>query len=68
MSNQTEVTTSINLNYFHILTLVFIIAKLWEKIDWSWFWVLFPSILSIGLSAFIWIFILLAVIFAGPKR
>lgn len=68
MSKQTEVTTSINLNYFHILTLVFVIAKLWEKIDWSWFWVLFPSILSIGLSALIWIFVLLAVILAGPKR
>jgi len=32
-----------------VVQIVFLILKLTKLIDWSWFWVLFPTILSIGL-------------------
>ena len=41
-----------------LLTLLFIALKLLDKIDWSWWWVLSPIWISIGL----WIFILLIVL------
>ena len=28
--------------FMGLLTLVFVIAKLWGKIDWSWWWVFAP--------------------------
>ena len=28
------------------LTIVFIVLKVINKIDWSWFWVLFPEIIA----------------------
>ncbi len=31
---------------FTIITIIFVIAKLWGKIDWSWFWVFSPLIFS----------------------
>ncbi len=33
----------------NLLTVIFIVLKLTDLIDWSWFWVFFPTILSIGL-------------------
>lgn len=30
-----------------ILTSIFVVAKLTNHIDWNWFWVLLPSILSL---------------------
>jgi hypothetical protein len=35
------------MNYFHIATLLLIAAKIMEKIDWSWWLVLAPSIFSL---------------------
>lgn len=31
-----------------VLTIVFVVLKLTGHVDWSWFWVLSPSIFSIG--------------------
>lgn len=28
--------------FLTLLTLVFVAAKLWDKIDWSWWWVFAP--------------------------
>lgn len=50
-----------NVNYFHILTLIFVIAKLFEKIDWSWFYVLLPSIASLGIGLIIWIIAIIVI-------
>lgn len=36
-----------------LLQVAFIVLKLCHVIDWSWFWVLFPTILGIGLLAFV---------------
>ena len=32
-----------------LLQVAFIVLKLCHVIDWSWFWVLFPTILGIGI-------------------
>lgn len=34
--------------YIHTLTLIFVIAKLTDHIDWSWWWVFMPSVLAVG--------------------
>lgn len=36
------------MNYFHILTLIFVVAKLMAVIHWSWWLVFLPSIISIS--------------------
>ena len=42
-----------------ILTIVFIILKLCNVIDWNWFWVLSPMIFSVGLTI---VFIIILII------
>ena len=42
-----------------LLTILFIALKLLDKIDWSWWWVLSPIWISIGIVVF---FILIVVI------
>lgn len=35
-----------------LLQIVFITLKLLDKIDWSWFWVLAPTLIPVGLLVF----------------
>jgi len=44
-----------------LLTIVFIVLKLCNVIAWSWFWVLFPLILSAGL----WLLLFILAIIIG---
>ena len=37
--------------YLHLITVVFTVLKMTETIDWSWFYVLAPSFLHLGLFA-----------------
>lgn len=37
-------------NFLELLTLVFVVLKLLGKINWSWWWVLSPIWLSIGIA------------------
>ena len=53
------------IGFAHILTIIFVIAKIVGYINWSWWLVLLPSIISIGLSLLIWLFILVIVIIAA---
>ena len=53
------------IGFAHILTIIFVIAKIVGYINWSWWLVLLPSIISIGLSLLIWLFILVVVIIAA---
>lgn len=46
------------LNFGVVLQLVFIVLKLCKIINWSWFWVLFPSILSVSIIIVLFIMIL----------
>ena len=44
-----EITINHNFNILHILTIVFVILKLCDIIDWRWIMVLLPSIIDIAL-------------------
>lgn len=48
-----------------LLTIVFIVLKLIGTISWSWWWVLSPIWISVGLGVGIWLIGLIAIILAG---
>ena len=50
------------LGFTHILTIIFVIAKIVGYINWSWWLVLLPSLISIGLGLVIWLIGLIAII------
>jgi hypothetical protein len=51
---------TLNFNFFGSLTLIFVVAKLFDIIDWSW-WVVFSPILGVA-SLFILVIILAMVL------
>lgn len=53
MSKEQNVSYSGGIGFTGLLTIVFVILKLLEKIDWSWWWVLSP----------LWISFLLVMVF-----
>ena len=44
-----KITINHSFNILHILTIVFVILKLCDIIDWRWIMVLLPSIIDIAL-------------------
>ena len=56
-SHTTTAASSSGITITGLLQVAFIVLKLCHVIDWSWFWVLFPTILGIGL------FVLACIIF-----
>ena len=44
-----KITVNHSFNMLHILTIVFVILKLCDIIDWRWIMVLLPSIIDIAL-------------------
>ena len=42
MSKEQSVSYSGGIGFTGLLTIVFVILKLLEKIDWSWWWILSP--------------------------
>lgn len=52
MSAKTQAASS-GIGFGGLLTLVFVAAKLWDKIDWSWPWVFaplwMPALAAIGI-------------------
>lgn len=53
MSREQNVSYSGGIGFTGLLTIVFVILKLLDKIDWSWWWVLSP----------LWISFLLVIVF-----
>ncbi len=41
-------SSSSGIGFFGLLTIVFIVLKLLDKIAWSWFWVLSPTLIPLG--------------------
>jgi hypothetical protein len=39
---QVRVVASNGIGLAGILTIIFVVAKLWDRIDWSWIWVFSP--------------------------
>jgi hypothetical protein len=44
-----------------LLTCIFVVAKLWGKIDWSWWWVFSPLWIGAIVTCFILIIVLIIV-------
>jgi hypothetical protein len=42
-------TSSSGLGLGSVLTIIFVVLKLVGVIDWSWWWVLSPTLISVGL-------------------
>jgi len=50
MNNEINTSSSRGIGFIGLLTLLFIALKLLNKIDWSWWWVLSPMWISIGIG------------------
>jgi hypothetical protein len=50
----------INLSGLTLLTVLFVGLKLTNYINWSWWWVLSPTIFQVGLAVFFLFILLLA--------
>lgn len=48
-----KINITIGSGFLGMLTLIFVIAKLWDKVDWSWWFVFAP----------LWVPVALAIIF-----
>jgi hypothetical protein len=64
MSNSKS--TSSGVGFTGLLTIVFIVLKLTNYIDWSWWWVLSPIWISLLFGLFI-LFIVFLIIFLRTK-
>lgn len=47
-----------------ILTIVFVVLKLLENIDWSWWWVLSPLWISTAFGAFMFVLMGIVIVIA----
>lgn len=71
IKNEKKDTKSISsggVGFFGALTILFIALKLIGVINWSWFYVLLPSIISLGLSAIILVIMLVVFIVVKIKN
>lgn len=62
---QSKTVTRGGIGFTGLLTIAFIILKLCGVINWSWWWVLSPIIISTGLALIIIVMCLLVAIIAG---
>lgn len=65
MSKENTKVVYKGIGFAHILTIIFVIAKIVGYIEWSWWLVLLPSIISIGLSILVWLVIFVVIIIAA---
>lgn len=50
MSRENSSGTSSAVSISTLLTVAFVVLKLCKVIDWSWWWVLSPTLISIGIG------------------
>lgn len=53
MSNNSSSNASGGIGFAGLLTIVFIVLKLLDKIDWDWVWVLSPLWISVVLAVLV---------------
>ena len=53
MSNNSSSNASGGIGFAGLLTIVFIVLKLLDKIDWDWVWVLSPLWISAALAVLV---------------
>ena len=49
MADNKSSSSSGGIGFTGVLTIVFVVLKLLDKIDWSWWWVLSPMLIAAGL-------------------
>ena len=62
MNDNKSNTAGGGISFASLLTLAFIILKLCNVITWSWWWVLSPMWISIGLAVVIFIVVMVVLI------
>lgn len=65
MSDSQQVTTSGGFGLSTVLFIIFLILKLTNTIDWSWWWVTSPLWIAAGLVIVVLLIILLITMFAS---
>ena len=68
MSNKKETSANGGIGFIGVLTIVFIVLKLLNVIDWSWWWVLSPLWISFGLSILVIVIIVIIAIISVYKE
>ena len=53
------------LGLLNILTIIFVIAKICGAITWSWWLVLLPTIINVGLTILVWLVIFIVLLIAA---
>lgn len=53
MSNNSSSNAGGGIGFAGLLTIVFIVLKLLDKIDWAWVWVLSPLWISVALAVLV---------------
>jgi len=43
----------IGIGFIGMLTLIFIVAKIWGKLNWSWWWIISPIWITLGVAVII---------------
>ena len=61
MSKEQNVSYSGGIGFTGLLTIVFVILKLLEKIDWSWWWVLSPLWITFILCMLVFIIMIIVI-------
>lgn len=59
-------TNNGGIGFIGLLTIAFVVLKLTHVIDWSWWWVLSPSLISLGLCVIV--FLAAFLFFLGKGR
>ena len=53
----------VGIGFVGALTILFITLKLLHKIDWSWWWILSPMLISFALALVIMLIVVLVIVF-----
>lgn len=65
MSKENTKVVYRGLSLLNILTIIFVIAKICGAITWSWWLVLLPTIINVGLTILVWLVVLIVVVIAA---
>ena len=63
VSNNSNSSSKGGIGFFGLLTITFVALKLTHNIDWSWFWVLSPSIFVFSL----WVIVIIIAFIIAMK-
>jgi len=63
-----KTVNGLNLSLSTLLTLIFVVLKLTDNIDWSWWWVFSPTLISFGLSLLIIVLIAIFMVVSEIRK